>query len=117
MKYISYTSANSPSLLHKTGALIVAVAAFGVMLMFSAVVLALLLIVVVVGAAYLWWKTRKVRKMMCDMQTAANDGNAFRPETFRAETSRSEIFRDESFKGEVIEGEAVRVHEPRDGKA
>ncbi|HEY5994606.1 MAG TPA: hypothetical protein VIU46_08405 [Gallionellaceae bacterium] len=109
MKYISSSSTASPSLLHKTGALIVAVAAFGLMLMFSAVLLAVLLVLIVAGGAYLWWKTRKVRRMMREMRAAANDAQANRDDVFRGEA-----FREES-KGVVIEGEAVRVHVPQDG--
>lgn len=94
MKYLSFNTANPPSLLRKTGAIVATIVLAGLALMFSAVLLALVLSIGAVAFVYLWWKTRELRKQMRN----------FPP---RGATVEHEVF-----EGEVIEGEVIRVVEP-----
>jgi len=87
--------------LRKLVALIVTVAMFALVLMFSAVVLVVLLIVGTLAFAYVWWKTREVRRVMRMMRSVAT------PEARReAQASNDGVF----------EGEVIRVVEPKDVK-
>ena len=97
IKLLSNTTAKSPGLLRKTGAIVATAALAGVALMFSAVLLALVLSIGTVAFAYMWWKTRELRKQMRNLPP-------------RGATMEAEVF-----EGEVIEGEAVRVDESGDG--
>jgi len=105
MKYISYNSANRPSMLQKSLAVVGTVVLVGVALMFSAVLLVFLLIAGVMAWAFLWWKTRELRRQMREQM------KNFPPSDTNME---SEVFRGEVFRGEVIEGTAVRVDTKRD---
>ena len=109
MKYLAYTSSNSPSLLQKTVAVVVTVAVAGVALMFSAMLLAVVLVVGATAWAYLWWKTREARRQIKQMQQTMQGFQE------RSTTAEQDIFRGEVFEGEVIEGEAIRVDETRNG--
>ena len=83
-----------PGLLRKLLAVVIAIAAIGAVLMFSAVLLIVLLIVGTLGGAYLWWKTRELRKQLRRFS---------RPEVVReAEASNDAVF----------EGEVIRVVDP-----
>ncbi|MBI1174367.1 MAG: hypothetical protein GC139_03765 [Sideroxydans sp.] len=108
MKQISYSSTNPPGLLQKALAIVVTAALAVLGFMFSAVLLAIILIALVAGGAYMWWKTRKVRKQMRQMQEQVRDFQT------RGTTSESTVFQGEIFEGEVIEGEAIRVGESRE---
>ncbi len=81
--------------LRKIVTAIVALAIFGLLLMFSAVVFAIILIAGAIGWAVLWWKTRKLRSQLRDIASA------------------NMVRESEKFEGNVIEGVAVRVDEPR----
>jgi uncharacterized protein (DUF58 family) len=91
MKYVLNSPAKSPGPLRKLGALIVTVAMFGLVLMFSAVLFAIIIVAGTVVSAYLWWKTRELRKQMRDLPPR--------------EVKREEKMSD----GNVIEGEVIRV--------
>ncbi|MDP2759735.1 MAG: hypothetical protein Q8O64_04930 [Sideroxyarcus sp.] len=84
--------------LGKLVALIVAVAMFALVLMFSAVLLAVILVVGAIAGIYLWWKTRELRKMMKDFPP---------PEAQREQMASNNA---------VFEGEVIRVVEPIDVK-
>ena len=96
MKYVLNSPAKSPGPLRKLGALIVTVAMFGLVLMFSAVLFAVIIVAGTVVSAYLWWKTRELRKQMRDLPPR--------------EVKREEKMSD----GNVIEGEVIRVVDSRD---
>ena len=96
MKYVLNSPAKSPGPLRKLGALIVTVAMFGLVLMFSAVLFAIIIVAGTVVSAYLWWKTRELRKQMRDLPPR-------------------EVMREEKMgDGNVFEGEAVRVIDSED---
>ena len=100
-KFISYSSANPPSLLRKAATGVVLLAVAGITLMFSAILLSFIVVVGAIAGAYLWWKTRELRKQMqAQMQN------------FQA---RSASMEREPFDGNVIDGEVVRVDVSRDG--
>lgn len=87
--------------LRKLVALVITVAMFALVLMFSAVVLVILLVVGIFAFAYVWWKTREVRRVMRMMQSVAT------PEARRqAQASNDGVF----------EGEVIRVVDPKDVK-
>ena len=104
MKYITYTTTSTPSLIGEIAVAVSIVALAGVALMFSAVLLTGILSIGAIGAAYVWWKTRKVRSQMRQMQEAMQN--------FQARNSTTES---EMFTGEVIEGEVIRVDRSDDG--
>jgi Flp pilus assembly protein TadB len=87
--------------LRKLVALIITVAMFALVLMFSAVVLVVLLVVGIIAFAYVWWKTREVRRVMRMMRSVAT------PEARReAQASNDGVF----------EGEVIRVVDPKEVK-
>ena len=112
MRYIAYTTANRPSLLQKTVAIVATAALVAVGLMFSAVLFVALLIVLALGWAYVWWKTREVRRQMKQMHDNVRELQE-RSADMQHETFEREAFRGETYEGEIIEGEAVRVDTER----
>ncbi len=96
IRFISNTSAQSPSLLRKLLALVITVAVAAVALMFGAVLLLVLLVLGTLVWAYVWWKMRGLRKQM----------QAFSSQQMRRETQAS--------NDNVFEGEVVRVVEPEE---
>ncbi|MFA7299854.1 MAG: hypothetical protein WC053_04860 [Sideroxydans sp.] len=94
MKFVLNSPAKQSSPLRKLAALVVTVAVFVLVLMFSAVLLVVVLVVGAITGAYLWWKTREMRKMMRD----------FPPREARHEQMAS--------NDAVFEGEVVRVVDP-----
>jgi len=100
-RFVLNSQAKPPSLLRKLVALVITVAMFALVLMFSAVVLVVLLIVGTLAFAYVWWKTREVRRVMRMMRSVAT------PEARReAQASNDGVF----------EGEVIRVVDPKDVK-
>lgn len=100
-RFVLNSQAKPPSLLRKLVALVITVAVFALVLMFSAVVLFVLLVVGIFAFAYVWWKTREVRRVMRMMQSVAT------PEARRqAQASNDGVF----------EGEVIRVVDPKDVK-
>jgi ABC-type bacteriocin/lantibiotic exporter with double-glycine peptidase domain len=95
-RFILNSPVQPPSLLRKLVAVIITIAMFALVLMFSAVVLVVVVIVGTLAGAYLWWKTRALRKQMRD--AAAN------------QTQREEVVQDD----QVFEGEVIRVVDTRD---
>jgi hypothetical protein len=110
MKYISYTTDNSPGPLHKTLAIVATAALVTLGLMFSAVLLAVILLIGAMAWAYLWWKTREVRRQVREqiLNRRVRSANAAN------EPFGGEVFRDEELRGKVIEGEVIRVDTKRD---
>lgn len=96
IRFISNTSAQSPSLLRKLLALVITVAVAAVALMFGAVLLLVLLVLGTLVWAYVWWKMRGLRKQM----------QAFSSQQMRREAQAS--------NDNVFEGEVVRVVEPEE---
>jgi len=93
--------AQSVGPLRKLVALVITVAMFALVLMFSAVVLVVLLVVGIFAFAYVWWKTREVRRVMRMMRSVAT------PEARReAQASNDGVF----------EGEVIRVVDPKEVK-
>jgi len=90
-----------PGLLRKLVALVVTVAIFALLLMFSAVLLVVILVVGTLFGIYLWWKTRELRRMMRVMRSVAT------PEARREATASNDG---------VFEGEVIRVVDPKDVK-
>lgn len=101
MKYVLNGRAQSASPLRKLATLILAIVMLGLVVMFSVVALTIILVVGVVAFAYLWWKTRKLRRMMRMMQSLST-----------AERRRQE----QASNDGVFEGEAVVVVEPQERK-
>jgi Flp pilus assembly protein TadB len=100
-RFVLNTSAKPPSLLRKLVALVITVAMFALLLMFSAVVFVVLLVIGGIAFAYVWWKTREVRRVMRMMQSVAT------PEARRqAQASNDGVF----------EGEVIRVVDPKEVK-
>ena len=89
MRYELNGPARSAGPLHKLAALIVAVSMFALVLMFSAVLLVVIIVAGTIAGAYLWWKTRKLRGMMRNMQ----------PREMRREENMAD---EKMFEGEVI---------------
>ena len=98
MKYRLNNPGKPAGLLRKLVALIVTGALFALVLMFSAVLFVIILVAGTIAGAYLWWKTRKLRKMMRDLSSRE----------VRREMMAS--------NDEVLEGEVIRVVDPRDAR-
>lgn len=97
-RFVLNLQTKPPSLLRKLVALVITVAMFALVLMFSAVVLVVILVVGVLAGAYFWWKTRAMRKQM-------------------REFSRYDIAQENrASNDDVFEGEVIRVVEPADVK-
>jgi len=96
IKYVSGTSTHPTSPLRKLVGLVVTVAVLALALMFSAVLLVVIAIVGTLGWAWLWWKTRELRKRLCE---AAQQG--VMP---GAKASNDDVF----------EGQVIRVVDPKD---
>ncbi len=97
-RFVLNSPAQPPSLLRKLVALVITVAMFALVLMFSAVVLVVILVVGVLAGAYFWWKTRAMRKQM-------------------REFSRHNVVQEASASNDdVFEGEVIRVVDPKDVK-
>lgn len=100
-RFVLNSQAKPPSLLRKLVALVITVAMFALLLMFSAVVFVVLLVIGGIAFAYVWWKTREVRRVMRMMQSVAT------PEARRqAQASNDGVF----------EGEVIRVVDPKEVK-
>lgn len=97
-KYVLNAPPRSTNPLRKLFALVVTVAVFALLLMFSAVLFVLIVVVGSIALAYLWWKTREVRKAMRE---------------FRAQTKHQEV---PASNDEVFEGEVIRVVDPKEVK-
>lgn len=100
MKYIVYSSPPSSNPLRKALAIVMTTVLAVLGFMFSAVLLSIVLVVVVVGGIFLWWKTRKIREQLNQMQATMRDARA------QAAERQSDVY-----DGEIIEGEATRVDE------
>lgn len=100
-RFVLNSQAKPASLLRKLVALVITVAMFALVLMFSTVVLVVLLVVGTIAFAYFWWKTREVRKQIRIMRSVAT------PETRRAAQASNDG---------VFEGEVIRVVDPKDLK-
>jgi len=98
MKYRLNNPGKPAGLLRKLVALVVTGALFALVLMFSAVLFVIILVAGTIAGAYLWWKTRKLRKMMRDL------------------SSREERREMRASNDEVLEGEVIRVVDPRDAR-
>jgi len=100
-RFVLNSQAKPPSLLRKLVALVITVAMFALVLMFSAVLLVVILVVGTIAFAYFWWKTREIRKQIRIMRSVAT------PEARReAQASNDGVF----------EGEVIRVVDPKDVK-
>lgn len=100
-RFVLDSQAKPPSLLRKLVALVITVAMFALVLMFSAVLLVVILVVGTIAFAYFWWKTREIRKQIRIMRSVAT------PEARRqAQASNDGVF----------EGEVIRVVDPKDVK-
>jgi len=101
MKFVLNPPTKPASPLRKLLALVITVAVFVLLLMFSAVMLVVILVVGTIAFAYVWWKTREVRRVMRMMRSVAT------PEARReAQASNDGVF----------EGEVIRVVDPKDVK-
>jgi ABC-type transport system involved in cytochrome bd biosynthesis fused ATPase/permease subunit len=105
MKYIVYSTPPSSNPLRKVLAIVVTTVLAVLGIMFSAVLLSVVLVVVVVGGIFLWWKTRKIREQLNQMQSTMRDARE------RAAQRQNDVFNGEVYEGEIIEGEATRVDE------
>ena len=103
MKNLPYTATGQPGLLRRIAAFVVALALFGLALMFSVLFFAVILTAGTVALGYLWWKTRALRKQM-------------RMQPRSGEVIEGEVIKGEVIKGEIIEGEVIRENDSRQGK-
>lgn len=100
-RFVLNSQVQPPSLLRKLVALVITVAMFALVLMFSAVLLVVILVVGTIAFAYFWWKTREIRKQIRIMRSVAT------PEARRAAQASNDG---------VFEGEVIRVVDPKDVK-
>lgn len=141
MRYIAYSSSTSPGLLPKVAGVLITLAVFAGLIVFSSVFLAVFLLAAAIGAIVVWWKTRHVRRMMREMHgqmkqaREAFENGAAPGQPFGAEGpfanrgpfagqggsanqggTGARYTHEEEHEGVIIEGEAVRIDEEGAGK-
>jgi Flp pilus assembly protein TadB len=100
-RFVLNSPSKPPNVLQRLVVLVVTVAMFALVLMFSAILLVGILVVGAFAFAYVWWKTREVRRVMRMMRSVAT------PEARRAAQASNDG---------VFEGEVIREIDPKEVK-